>query len=308
MTTLIKNDNGQYIVAPSDTLSKIASTQGITLASLLAQNPAYQKNPNLIHPGDVVKVGAGTNAGFNLPPAPGNVVQQNSSDPTSSIYGLLTQILTDNQTKNKNQYLGNNTALLKGKENIGATNSEIYSQDMANANLTPSARLGILNSDTGMQDPGLKSIENQMKMNEAHYDATTGLLKSSMDTYDKEQDRIAKTKEAAAGPKLTASERYDSILGSYTTGFESGSMMPDGVTPITDSNGFVTPAAWKSAIADAKKKGISRKDFIMQHGDYLYKDNLSAYGLTPVEQGYITKPVSASSAETEAIINAILNK
>ena len=57
-----------------------------------------------------------------------------------------------------------------------------------------------------------------------------------------------------------------------------------------------------------KKKGISRKDFIMQHSDYLYKDNLSAYGLSGVEQGYITKPASASSAETEAIINAILNK
>jgi len=44
----------QVIVQPGDNLSTIAATNGITLAVLLANNPQFQANPGLIHPGDVV--------------------------------------------------------------------------------------------------------------------------------------------------------------------------------------------------------------------------------------------------------------
>jgi len=45
-----------HVVKPGDTLSKIATIHGITLARLLELNPQFQANPNLIHPGEQVRV------------------------------------------------------------------------------------------------------------------------------------------------------------------------------------------------------------------------------------------------------------
>ena len=45
-----------HVVKSGDTLSKIATIHGITLARILELNPQFQANPNLIHPGDNVRV------------------------------------------------------------------------------------------------------------------------------------------------------------------------------------------------------------------------------------------------------------
>jgi LysM repeat protein len=43
-----------YEVKPGDNLTKIAQQMGTTLPELLKANPQYQKNPNLIHPGEKI--------------------------------------------------------------------------------------------------------------------------------------------------------------------------------------------------------------------------------------------------------------
>lgn len=55
MAKLNVDAQGNYTVIPGDTLSSIASGEGRTLADLLSVNPQYASNPNLIHPGDVIK-------------------------------------------------------------------------------------------------------------------------------------------------------------------------------------------------------------------------------------------------------------
>src|SRR5687767_12713089 len=45
-----------YTVKPGDTLSKIATRQGITLKQLLDANPQYKVNPNKLKVGDVLNL------------------------------------------------------------------------------------------------------------------------------------------------------------------------------------------------------------------------------------------------------------
>ncbi|NGO68222.1 GH25 family lysozyme [Streptomyces boncukensis] len=45
-----------YTVRSGDTLSGIAARHGLSLSALLAANPSYKSHPNLIHPGDKVKI------------------------------------------------------------------------------------------------------------------------------------------------------------------------------------------------------------------------------------------------------------
>ncbi len=47
-----------YVVQSGDNLSTIAASHGITLGQLLAENPQFQANPNLIFPGQVVHLGS----------------------------------------------------------------------------------------------------------------------------------------------------------------------------------------------------------------------------------------------------------
>lgn len=286
MATFTKDPiSGEYIVKQGDTLSKIASTQGRTLAELLANNPQYQSNPNLINPGDVVKFGNNANAGFNLPPNQPTVSPQIS---TADLYFQLKSALSDQQKA----YTGNTAALLTGKQNLNQVNADVYSQDLKNANMRPNDLTQLLGNDQGLQSAGLKSITDQQQLNEARYKSQLDAYKAVSDSYQSEQDRALKAKEVAAGPKLTQTEKYNNILGSYVSGFESGGKLEDGYTPIKAPSGYLTLAAWKSALKDAVKKGISKKDFIMQYGDYLNPNMLDDYGLTPVEQTYIVKPVA----------------
>ena len=102
---------------------------------------------------------------------------------------------------------------------------------------------------------------------------------------------------AAAHPETTKtgteSERTATTLSHYANVFVPGAKMSDG-TPIIDSNGYITPLAWQSAINDALSNSISRADFIKQFGYLLYIDPKtgtvsSNYGLTPNEALLITK-------------------
>lgn len=93
----------------------------------------------------------------------------------------------------------------------------------------------------------------------------------------------------------TAAERSANALSSFAGAFVPGATMADG-TPTVDPQGYITPKAWKAAIADAPAEGLTRKDFITQFGSMIYapanKDGDikvdSQYGLTPAEMKVIT--------------------
>ncbi len=236
MTTLIKQ-NGTYVIKPGDDLTKIASSQGRSVSDLLSLNPQYKANPNLILPGQTLNLGgtapsldnstlspqvnasnytlpavsnntsrspvANSPMTVNLPDTPGSSITTQGSAPVNnqnsgSLADIMTKIFKDYQTNAAGQYTGNNTALLKGKENIDATNSDVYSQDFNNANISNAARLSLLGGDQGLQSSGLKSITDQQQANQAHYNTSNDILKTTEDTYNKEQDRIKAAAQSAA--------------------------------------------------------------------------------------------------------------
>lgn len=85
----------------------------------------------------------------------------------------------------------------------------------------------------------------------------------------------------------TEAERKASGLSAYKSALVQGAYMGDG-TPVLDPNGYITPVAWKAAIADYKG---SRADFIKEYGYLLYMENgepSTAYGLTPTEMKILT--------------------
>lgn len=88
MAKLTVDPSGNYIVQPSDTLSKIASLQGRTLSDLLSANPQYASNPNMIHAGDVIKP---TLASLGVPSITGGTPTNSTSALSApSMYSQLT--------------------------------------------------------------------------------------------------------------------------------------------------------------------------------------------------------------------------
>lgn len=105
--------------------------------------------------------------------------------------------------------------------------------------------------------------------------------------------------KAGTGVKLSAADKTSNALSAFSQAFTAGKKMADG-TPTVDSNGYITPVAWKAAIADAPAEGLTRADFIKQFGSMLYttKDSNGAdvvdnsYGLTTAEQKLITGAIT----------------
>ncbi len=89
----------------------------------------------------------------------------------------------------------------------------------------------------------------------------------------------------ATSANLTGPEKVSQAISQFSSAFVPGAKLPDG-TPLIDQNGFITPVAWKQAIADAPAEGLTRQEFIKEFGSQLYSDNgkvSSSYGLTPAE-------------------------
>lgn len=90
-----------------------------------------------------------------------------------------------------------------------------------------------------------------------------------------------------SGRTGTAAERAQQELADYGSTFVPGATLSSG-DAVIDDNGYITPSAWKEAIASYSG---SRADFIKQFGYLLYNDGKSipsSYGLTAVEQKIIT--------------------
>lgn len=74
-TIHLPGGGGSVTVQRGDTLSGIAQDKNVSLDALIAANPQYRANPNLIHPGDTVRIPGGgsstpTNNGGKDEPAP----------------------------------------------------------------------------------------------------------------------------------------------------------------------------------------------------------------------------------------------
>lgn len=104
------------------------------------------------------------------------------------------------------------------------------------------------------------------------------------------EDANRKAKATSSNEPRTEGERVAQKLGTYAQAFQPGARLPDG-TAVVDSNGYITPVAWKQAITDATTQGISRKDFITQYGPQIYTlpDGTipSTYGITNAEKKLI---------------------
>ncbi len=95
----------------------------------------------------------------------------------------------------------------------------------------------------------------------------------------------------------TAGERAQKAVSDYAAVFVPGATTANG-TPIIDFNGYITPQAFKSAIADAPTNGLSREQFLQAFGYLLYAPDGTidkSYGLTPAEQKIVTGAIPASS-------------
>lgn len=83
----------------------------------------------------------------------------------------------------------------------------------------------------------------------------------------------------------TAAERSANAVASAQSIIDSGTTLASGV-PITDSDGNMTPEAWKALIAQAPSEGLSRSDFIKAFSNYITAGDgtvSTKYGLTPAE-------------------------
>lgn len=101
-----------------------------------------------------------------------------------------------------------------------------------------------------------------------------------------------------AGPKATAADKENDVIGKFSDLFTPGVKDKSG-TPVVDDSGYVTPAAWNKLIKAAPSEGLSRAKFIQNFADKIYKDdkgNVSRdYNITPVEiKKYITGTTAAS--------------
>jgi len=103
-------------------------------------------------------------------------------------------------------------------------------------------------------------------------------------------------RESAAGRaptefKPTENERENLSVANFAAVFVPGATLEDG-SPIIEVSGFISPRAWKEAIADAPLEGLSRKSFIEAFGYLIDTTDKEAaktkYSLTPTELKLIT--------------------
>lgn len=238
-----------------------------------------------------------TGATTTVPPAPSyNNLIQNNSGATSGgtpaftapsgtplpLSDILMQIFKNAQTNNANQYTGNNTALLGGKEAITSTNADVYKGDLANANISNEARLSLLNNDQGLQSPGLKSITDQQQNNETHYNSTNDTIKNAEDQYNQiEQDKADAAKEAETERHNLAMEAnkgsnvtFDTQgnIAHQTSAFELIKSAPykdaSGAT-VNDHDNYVAPEAWLAALNNWQSNGGAYTTFVSNFKRYL---------------------------------------
>lgn len=242
MATLEKDPmTGAYIVKSGDTLSKIASTQGRTLQELLASNPQYASNPNLIRPGQTVNFGSSTQ-----PPAPRSYADLTSStpapqsptmpylpgvspeptqtsNPTTSFTKALIDILKNAQGTNQT----GQAKLMKQGQDIKGQGLADSARNFNNPNLAPNSGTSLGLSAQNEFDPSTLSIENQQKLATTNLGNITDIIDRTQSSYDKEQERIAQAKQDIADAEFKQQQLAEQIrsnkAGERIAGQKAGS-------------------------------------------------------------------------------------
>lgn len=99
----------------------------------------------------------------------------------------------------------------------------------------------------------------------------------------------------------TAAERSAAAIANFSTAFSlktdgKAHLVPGTDVPTIDSDGKITPEAWKAAISSAPAEGLTREDFIKAFGSQISTPDgkvSTKYGLSPKEIELITGDSSA---------------
>lgn len=215
MAELIKDPiSGTYQVKQGDTLSKIASTQGRTLAELIATNPQYAKNPNLIRPGDIIQGGTASGPSYsNLTNTNVNAGNVSNPNPTVNFTTALIQMLKDAQQRDTT----GQASLMKQSQGITGMGLNDANMNFRNKYLSPSAGTSLGLSAQNEFDPLQLSIANQQKLASQNLGNITDLIKQTSSDYQEEQDRLARAEEnrldrAASAAKAAADRSSSSTI------------------------------------------------------------------------------------------------
>lgn len=207
-TTLTKDPlSGAYTVKNGDTLSKISSMQGRTLSELLSTNPQYASNPNLIHPGDVIKPSLSSLPGMSNPPSPtppgasGTSLVPFLPTPTaptqpavSSPLEIWKAILTNAQNNN----LVTNRNIQGQQGGIADVGIQRFKDAWNDPNLTPSSKASLASSGYSAVEPGHIGLNQQLDLNNKNFENITKQVEIGTNAYQKEQDRIESAAQRAA--------------------------------------------------------------------------------------------------------------
>lgn len=150
---------------------------------------------------------------------------------------------------------------------------ELSSNDMTESE-KQDAQAAITEKQSALDEEKQKRLDlyaEQIKQSDPQYQAT-----------------LAKTLNGSDGGTLA--ERQANAVSQFSSAFVPGATMPNGI-PTLDSDGYITPEAWKAAINDAPGEGLSREEFIKAFGAQIATPDgkvSTKYGLTPTEIKLIT--------------------
>lgn len=195
---------GNYAVKSGDTLSRIASSNGMSLQQLLALNPQYQANPSLIKVGASLNLGGGTAGGGG------------TAKPAVASGGLPAPKATATPLTPEQQRLADNQSLAEKAGKAGLSPSEYNTLNESQNSVTKeesdaiAKELGITNLEgTAFKKPSQSSQE----VFQSAYD-TSGLadVKTKINDLNNEIDKERELARTATGsidenPFLTETSR-----------------------------------------------------------------------------------------------------
>lgn len=220
---------------------------------------------------------------------------------TSNPQGLSQDAVNENVqnlTRQKNSELAD-LAIIKSAADGDATTAQAIATQKVNAEFQPiQDQIDNLKTIYSLQENDMTDSEKQQataaiaakqsqadEQKQMRLDAYAETIKQNDPLY-KEQVANEARLAAGGGTKPTAQD----ALAQYATKFVVGAKLPNG-NEVIDPNGYITPEAFKAAIADAPANGLTRAQFITNFASQLYSDpktGYAAYGLTPAEQKLIT--------------------
>jgi hypothetical protein len=108
---------------------------------------------------------------------------------------------------------------------------------------------------------------------------------------DYQKAQIAIDRYKAYNPTGTTVEKKGSALGKIASELNSETKLPDGVTPVLDSSGYITPEGYKYMVQNAPQLGVTKQDVLETFGQFLYRDpknGYASYQLTGADEKLLT--------------------